>query len=202
VPRTSALDPALWPSCGHLRDNAGVIIVRSAVRPAVRLLFTTSLVVCAMTISARAHAQAVSGVGARDACISPNQAAIEQALGAKFKNAKVTTPARRGVSTCAWVPAARSKMSLTVTTYSQEAIKGTNQRNLRDYYESLKANHTQVAHKPAQVFPRVGRHASYFPGISAGSDAILVLRDDYIVIMGAGGINRDQALKLAEAAAR
>jgi len=162
-----------------------------------------SLAACAVLWPARAQAQAVSGVNARDACASPNQAAIEQALGAKFKNAKVTTPARRGVSTCAWVPATgRSKMSLTVTTYSQEAIKGTNQRNLRDYYESIKANHTQAAHKPAQVFPRVGRHASYFPGISAGSDAILVLRDDYIVVMGVGGINRDQALKLAEAAAR
>ncbi len=174
-----------------------------AVRHAIGCLFIASLAACVVAWPARAHAQAVSGVNARDACVSPNQAAIEQALGVKFKNAKVTTPARRGVSTCAWVPAtSRSKMSLTVTTYSQEAIKGTNQRNLRDYYESLKANHTQAAHKPAQVFPRVGRHASYFPGISAGSDAILVLRDDYIVIMGVGGINRDQALKLAEAAAR
>jgi multidrug efflux pump len=55
-----------------------------------------------------------------------------------FKNSKVTTPARRGVSTCAWISATpRTKMSLTVTTYSPEAIKGTNQRNLRDYYESL-----------------------------------------------------------------
>ena len=158
---------------------------------------------CVVAIPVRSEAQAVSGINARDACTSLNQAAIEQALGAKFKNSKVTTPARRGVSTCAWISATpRTKMSLTVTTYSPEAIKGTNQRNLRDYYESLKANHTQAAGKPAQVFPRVGKHASYFPGISPGSDAILVLRDDSIVIMGVAGLNRDQALKLAEAAAR
>ena len=173
------------------------------VRYGTRWLFAASVAACVVIMSSPAEAQAVSGINARDACASPNQAAIEQALGTKFKNAKVTTPQRRGVSTCAWVPATgRSKMSLTVTTYSQEAIKGTNQRNLRDYYESLKANHTQAAHKPAQVFPRVGKHASYFPGISPGSDAILVLRDDYIVVMGVAGSNRDQALKLAEAAAR
>ena len=117
-----------------------------------------------VAVPGRADAQAVSGINARDAWTSLNQAAIEGALGAKFKNSKVTTPARRGVSTCAWIPATpKNHMSLTVTTYSPEAIKGTNQRNLRDYYDSLKANHTQAAGKPAQVFPRVGKHTSYFP---------------------------------------
>ena len=179
-------------------------MVRSAViRLGTGCILVAGLAVSLVAIPARAQAQAMSGINARDACTSLNQAAIEEALGAKFKNSKVTTPARRGVSTCAWIPATpKSHMSLTVTTYSQEAIKGTNQRNLRDYYESLKANHTQVAGKPAQVFPRVGKHTSYFPGISKGADAILVLRDDSIVIMGVAGINRDQALKLAEAAAR
>lgn len=181
----------------------GVMVRSAVIRLGAGCALVAGLAALIVATPVRARAQAVSGFNARDACTSPNQAGIEEALGVKFKNSKVTTPARRGVSTCAWISSTpKSHMSLTVTTYSPEAIKGTNQRNLRDYYESLKANHTQVAGKPAQVFPRVGKHTSYFPGISNGTDAILVLREDSIVIMGVAGINRDLALKLAEAAAR
>ena len=160
---------------------------------------TMAFAVMLALVPMAAAAQVKSGPRALDACGVVTKIELDEALKKKVQPIPVPpkTPTTLGVSTCMW--AANSKQTLSVTTYTPEALQRTHTRTLAMYYDSLKTSNANNAGRPAIVLPGIARHASYFP--AAGSlSTILVHRHDSIVVINLTGWSKDEATAIAKAA--
>jgi hypothetical protein len=146
-----------------------------------------------------ATAQGKSGPRALDACGLVTKTELEEALKKKVQPIPVPpkTPTTLGVSTCMW--AANSKQTLSVTTYTPEALQRTHTKTLAMYYDSLKTSNANNAGRPAIVLPGIARHASYFPAAGSAS-TVLIHRHDSIVVINLTGWSKDEATAVARAA--
>ena len=156
-----------------------------------------ALVICLPGV---ALAQGKSGPRALDACGLVTKAELDVALGKPVQSRPVppATPATLGVSVCMWATA-NGRQTLSISTYTPEALKRTQTKTLPIYYDSLKTSNANNAGRPAQVLPGIARHASYFPAVGSGS-TVLVHRQDSIVVINLTGISKDQATAVAKAA--
>lgn len=147
-----------------------------------------------------AAAQGKSGPRALDACGLVTKAELDEALKKKVQPRPVppTTPTTLGVSTCMWATA-NGRQTLSVTTYTPEALQRTQTRTLAVYYDSLKTSNANNAGRPAIVLPGIARHASYFPAAGSGS-TVLIHRHDSIVVINLTGLSKDEATAVAKAA--
>lgn len=147
------------------------------------------------------YAQGKSGVMSVNACSIAPATELQAALAAKVRPQPIppSTPASIGVSVCMW-STMDGRKTLSVSTYGPEAVKRTISKDLKTYYESMKISNANQARRAAIVFPRVGRHASYFINPRGTGDVILILRNDCVVTINASGLTRDEAQKVAEAA--
>jgi hypothetical protein len=147
------------------------------------------------------HAQGKSGVMSVNACSIAPAAEIQAALATKVRPQPIppSTPASIGVSVCMW-STMDGRKTLSISTYGPEAVKRTISKDLKTYYESMKISNANQARRGAIVFPRVGRHASYFINPRGTGDVILILRNDCVVTINAAGLTRDEAQKVAAAA--
>ncbi len=147
------------------------------------------------------HAQGKSGVMSVNACSIAPAGELEVALATKVRPQPIpaSTPASIGVSVCMW-STMDGRKTLSVSTYGPEAVKRTISKDLKTYYESMKVSNANQARRGAIVFPRVGRHASYFMNPRGTGDVILILRNDCVVTINAAGLTRDEAQKVAAAA--
>ena len=145
-------------------------------------------------------AQGKSGPRALDACGLVTKAELEEALKKKVQSRPVPpgTPATLGVSTCMWA-SLNGRQTMSVTTYTPEALKRTQTKTLAVYYDSLKTSNANNAGRPAQVLPGIARHASYFAAPGGGSTA-LIHRNDSIVVINLTGLSKDEATAIARAA--
>jgi hypothetical protein len=147
-----------------------------------------------------AAAQGKSGPRALDACGLVTKAELEEALKKPIQPRPVPpgTHTTLGVSTCMWAtPNGRQTMS--VTTYTPEALARTQTRTLALYYDSLKTSNANNAGRPAIVLPKIAQHASYFP--AAGTAAtVLIRRADSVVVINLTGLSKDEATAIARAA--
>jgi hypothetical protein len=148
----------------------------------------------------RAAAQGKSGPRALDACGLVTKVELEQALTRKVQARPVppATPATLGVSTCMWATA-NGRQTLSVTTYTPEALQRTQTKTLAVYYDSLKTSNANNAGRPAIVLPGIARHASYFPAAGSGA-TLLIHRHDSIVVINLTGLSKEEALAVAKAA--
>jgi len=145
-------------------------------------------------------AQGKSGPRSLDACGLATQVELEGALKKKVQPRQVPpgTPTTLGVSTCMWAtPNGRQTMS--VTTYTPEALSRTQTKTLAVYYDSLKTSNANNAGRPAIVLPGIARHASYFTAAGTAS-TVLIYRSDSIVVINLTGLSRDEATAIARAA--
>ena len=160
-------------------------------------------ILCASLVGPKPlQAQGKSGVMSVNACSIAPAAELQAALGAKVRPQPIppSTPASIGVSVCMWATMDGHK-TLSVSTYGPEAVKRTISKDLKTYYESMKISNANQARRGPVVFPRVGRHASYFANPrGTGGDVILILRNDCVVTINAAGLTRDEAQKVAAAA--
>ena len=154
-----------------------------------------------MSLSAGwAAAQGKSGPRALDACGLVTKVELETALKKTVQPRPVPpgTPTTLGVSTCMWAtPNGRQTMS--VTTYTPEALSRTQTKTLAVYYDSLKTSNANNAGRPAVVLPGIARHASYFPAAGTAS-TVLVYRHDSIVVINLTGLSKEEATAVAKAA--
>ena len=158
-------------------------------------------VVAAVLLSpAVATAQGKSGPRALDACGLATQVELEAALNKKVQSRPVppSTPASLGVSHCMWA-STNGRQTLSVTTYTPEALARTQTKTLAMYYDSLKTSNANNAGRPAVVLPRIARHASYFAGAGTAS-TVLINRHDSIVVINLTGLSKDEATAIARAA--
>jgi hypothetical protein len=147
-----------------------------------------------------AGGQGKSGPRSLDACGLVTKAELDAALKRPVQPRPVppSTPASLGVSTCMWATA-DGRRTMSVTTYTPEALQRTQTKTLAVYYDSLKTSNANNAGRPAQVLPGIARHASYFAG-SGTSSTVLVHRHDSIVIINLTGLSKDEATAIAKAA--
>jgi len=159
---------------------------------------STSLLIALATIAA--GAQGKSGPRALDACGLVTKAELDAALKRPVQPRPVppATPATLGVSTCMWATA-DGRRTMSVTTYTPEALQRTQTKTLAVYYDSLKTSNANNAGRPAQVLPGIARHASYFVG-SGTTSTVLVHRQDSIVIINLTGLSKEEATAIARAA--
>jgi hypothetical protein len=145
-------------------------------------------------------AQGKSGPRALDACGLVTKAELEEALKKKVQPRPVPpgTPATLGVSTCMWATA-NGRQTMSVTTYTPEALQRTQTKTLAIYYDSLKTSNANNAGRPAQVLPGIARHASYFAA-SGTAATVLVHRSDSIVVINLTGLSKEEATAIAKAA--
>jgi hypothetical protein len=92
---------------------------------------------------------------------------------------------------------ANGRQTLSVTTYTPEALARTQTKTLAIYYDSLKTSNANNAGRPAQVLPGIARHASYFETRSGAT--VLVHRHDCIVVMNLTGLTKEEATAVAKA---
>jgi hypothetical protein len=156
--------------------------------------------VVAIGLPALAMAQGKSGPRALDACGLVTKAELDAALGKAVQPRPVPpgTPATLGVSVCMWATA-NGRQTLSISTYTPEALQRTQTKTLQVYYDSLKTSNANTAGRPALVLPGIARHASYFPAAGAGS-TVLVHRHDSIVVINLTGLSKDEATAVAKAA--
>jgi hypothetical protein len=147
-----------------------------------------------------AGGQGKSGPRSLEACGLVTKAELDAALKRPVQPRPVppSTPASLGVSTCMWATA-DGRRTMSVTTYTPEALQRTQTKTLAVYYDSLKTSNANNAGRPAQVLPGIARHASYFAG-SGTSSTVLVHRHDSIVIINLTGLSKDEATAIARAA--
>ncbi len=147
-----------------------------------------------------ASAQGKSGPRALDACGLVTKVELEEALKKKFQMRQVPpgTPTTLGVSTCMWATA-NGRQTMSVTSYTPEALSRTQTKTLAVYYDSLKTSNANNAGRPAMVLPGIARHASYFPAAGTAS-TVLIYRHDSIVIINLTGLSKDEATAIARAA--
>jgi hypothetical protein len=147
-----------------------------------------------------AGGQGKSGPRSLEACGLVTKAELDAALKRPVQQRPVppSTPASLGVSTCMWATA-DGRRTMSVTTYTPEALQRTQTKTLAVYYDSLKTSNANNAGRPAQVLPGIARHASYFAG-SGTSSTVLVHRHDSIVIINLTGLSKDEATAIARAA--
>lgn len=145
-------------------------------------------------------AQGRSGPRALDACGLVTKVELEEALKKKVQPRPVPprTPATLGVSTCMWATS-NGRQTMSVTTYTPEALQRTQTKTLAIYYDSLKTSNANNAGRPAQVLPGIARHASYFAAPGTAS-TVLVHRHDCIVVINLTGLSREEATGIAKAA--
>jgi hypothetical protein len=160
-----------------------------------------TLVCACMGAASVGYGQGRSGPMSVNACGILTAAELEAALGKKARPQPVpaSTPATLGVSVCLWATADGRK-TLSVATHGPEAVKRTVARDLPTYYESLKTSNANLGRRPAIVFPGIARRACYFVNPRGSGDVILVLRQDCVVTITAGGLTREEAQKVAAAA--
>ncbi len=160
-----------------------------------------SLLCAGAAAPGRLHAQGKSGVMSVNACSIAPAAELQAALATKVRPQPIppSTPASIGVSVCMW-SSMDGRKTLSVSTYGPEAVKRTISKDLKTYYESMTISNANQARRGAIVFPRVGRHASYFINPRGTGDVILILRNDCVVTINAAGLTRDEAQKVAAAA--
>ena len=91
------------------------------------------------------------------------------------------------------------RQTLSVTTYTPEALQRTQTKTLATYYNALKTSNANNAGRPAVVLPGIARHASYFPAAGTAS-TVLVHRQDCIVVINLTGWSKDEATAIAKAA--
>jgi hypothetical protein len=160
-------------------------------------------ILCASLVGPRPlQAQGKSGVMSVNACSIAPAAELQAALATKVRPQPIppSTPASIGVSVCMW-STMDGRKTLSVSTYGPEAVKRTISKDLKTYYESMKISNANQARRGPIVFPRVGRHASFFANPrGSGGDVILILRNDCVVTINAAGLTRDEAQKVAAAA--
>jgi len=147
-----------------------------------------------------ALAQGKSGPRALDACGLVTKAELDGALGRPVQSRPVPpgTPATLGVSVCMWATA-NGRQTLSISTYTADALQRTQTKTLQVYYDSLKTSNANNAGRPAVVLPGVARHASYFPAAGTGS-TVLVHRHDSIVVINLTGLSKEEATAVAKAA--
>jgi len=145
-------------------------------------------------------AQGKSGPRALDACGLVTKAELDAALGKAVQPRPVPagTPATLGVSVCMWATA-NGRQTLSISTYTPEALQRTQTKTLQVYYDSLKTSNANNAGRPALVLPGIARHASYFPAAGTGS-TVLVHRHDSIVVINLTGLSKEEATAVAKAA--
>ncbi len=153
-----------------------------------------------LLLSSTLVAQGRSGPRALDACGLATKAELEAALKKKVQSRPVPagTPATLGVSTCMWA-SLNGRQTMSLTTYTPEALKRTQTKTLAVYYDSLKTSNANNAGRPAQVLPGIARHASYFAAAGSGS-TVLVHRHDSIVVINLTGLSKEEAAAVARAA--
>ena len=107
-----------------------------------------------------AAAQVKSGPRALDACGLATKAELEEGLKKKLVARPVPpgTPTSLGVSTCMWATP-NGRQTLSVTTYTPEALQRTQTKTLAMYYDALKTSNANNAGRPAVVLPGIARHA-------------------------------------------
>lgn len=147
-----------------------------------------------------ATAQGKSGPRALDACGLATQVELEGALKKKVQSRQVppSTPASLGVSHCMWA-STNGRQTLSVTTYTPDALARTQTKTLAIYYDSLKTSNANNAGRPAIVLPGIARHASYFTAAGSAS-TVLIHRHDSIVVINLTGLSKDEATAVARAA--
>lgn len=145
-------------------------------------------------------AQGKTGPRGLDACGLVTKAELEEGLKKTVQPRPVppATPASLGVSHCMWATA-NGRQTLSVTTYTPEALARTQTKTLAVYYDSLKTSNANNAGRPAQVLPGIARHASYFAGRGTAS-TVLVHRSDCIVVISVTGLSKEEATAVAKAA--
>jgi hypothetical protein len=145
-------------------------------------------------------AQGKSGPRALDACALVTKVELDAALKKSVQPRAVPpgTPTTLGVSTCMWATA-NGRQTLSVTTYTPEALSRTQTKTLAVYYDSLKTSNANNAGRPALVLPGIAQHASYFPAAGTAS-TVLVRRHDSIVVINLTGLSQDEATAVARAA--
>lgn len=148
-----------------------------------------------------AAAQGKSGPRALDACALVTKAELDAALGRPVQPRAVpaSTPATLGVSICMWATR-DGRRTLSVTTYTPEALQRTQTKTLQTYYDSLRTSNASNAGRPAQVLPGIARHASYFPDREGLGATVLVNRHDAIVVINLTGLTKEEATAVAKAA--
>jgi hypothetical protein len=148
------------------------------------------LMLCAAMMSAASfevlEAQGKTGPRGLDACGLVTKAELEEGLKKKVQPRQVP-------------PATNGRQTLSVTTYTPEALARTHTKTLAVYYDSLKTSNANNAGRPAQVLPGIARHASYFAGQGAAS-TVLVHRNDCIVVISLTGMSKEEATAVAKAA--
>lgn len=163
-------------------------------------LAALAVLIAALTVPATALAQGKTGPRGLDACALVTKAELDAALKKPIQSRQVppSTPASLGVSHCMWA-SANGRQTLSVTTYTPDALARTQTKTLPIYYDSLKTSNANNAGRPAQVLPGIARHASYFQGTGTAS-TVLVHRSDAIVVLNLTGLSKDEATAVAKAA--
>ena len=161
------------------------------------LLVGVGLAIC---VGAALVAQGKSGPRALDACGLVTKAELEAALKKTIQPRPVPpgTPTTLGVSTCMWA-SSNGRQTMSVTTYTPEALSKTQTKTIALYYDSLKTSNANNAGRPAVVLRGIAQHASYFPAAGAGS-TVLVRRADSVVVINLTGLSLEEATLVAQAA--
>ena len=156
--------------------------------------------VAALAVPSPALSQGKTGPRGLDACGLVTKAELDAALGRPMQSRQVppSTPASLGVSHCMWA-SANGRQTLSVTTYTPDALARTQTKTLPIYYDSLKTSNANNAGRPAQVLPGIARHASFFSGTGTAS-TVLVHRNDSVVVINLTGLSKDEATAVAKAA--
>lgn len=154
----------------------------------------------ALLTPAALEAQGKTGPRGLDACSLVTKAELEEGLKKKVQPRQVppSTPASLGVSHCMWA-SLNGRQTMSVSTYTPEALARTQTKTLAVYYDSLKTSNANNAGRPAQVLPGVARHASYFAG-QGTSSTVLVHRNDSVVVINLTGLSKEEATAVAKAA--
>lgn len=165
-----------------------------------RATFAIPLLAVVLLAPQMAFAQGKSGPRSLNACELVTQAELAEALKKKVQPRQVppSTPASLGVSHCMWATA-NGRQTMSVTTYTPEALARTQTKTLAVYYDSLKTSNANNAGRPAQVLPGIARHASFFPAAGTSS-TVLVHRHDAIVVINLTGLSKEEATAVAKAA--
>ena len=163
-------------------------------------LASIATLIAAIAVPSAALAQGKTGPRGLDACGLVTKAELEAALKKTVQSRQVppSTPASLGVSHCMWA-SANGRQTLSVTTYTPDALARTQTKTLPIYYDSLKTSNANNAGRPAQVLPGIARHASYFQAAGTAS-TVLIHRNDCIVVMNLTGLSKEEATAVAKAA--
>jgi hypothetical protein len=163
-------------------------------------LAAIATLIAALAVPSTALAQGKTGPRGLDACGLVTKAELEAAIKKTVQSRQVppSTPASLGVSHCMWA-SANGRQTLSVTTYTPDALARTQTKTLPIYYDSLKTSNANNAGRPAQVLPGIARHASYFAA-QGTSSTVLVHRNDSIVVISLTGMSKEEATAIAKAA--